>query len=50
MLGALTQGQKKIYNYKSKRIRGDDDGKDDIDLNRVRDDRGRTYGLSEEIN
>ena len=43
------QGQKKRFDYKSKRIRGDDGGNDTLDLNGVRDDGGRTYGLSGEI-
>ena len=50
-LGALTpQGQKKISDYIPKSIRSDDDGNDTLDLNGVRNDGEKVYGLSCEIN
>ena len=48
-LGALTQGQKKRSDCKSKRIRGDEGENNTLDLNGVHDDGGRAYGLSGEI-
>ena len=50
-LGVLTpQGQKKRYDYKSKRIRGDDGGNNTLYLNGVCSDGRRAYDLSGEIN